>query len=682
MSRFINGGVQSIFFQTILTLHSFGRLSTASLLVCTESQCWKHLLEKSSVSCLSHTLSPLINKTKHMHNEKLAIRDRVLSANGDITIDEYSFPKSKWCKMVPNLIQAFEQTCRYIFSGDEWRRIVDLNNNIIVHRIEDKNENEMDDRLHYNFCVNVNGKVIEEKSLEVEEDVDSDQITKLTGLVMIGLHGTGFGATRIAELYRIKQHQVYWCRSNIYYLTISNKRKSANLGGKRVVTHKLPASISRYLLLYDYIGRQRCPGRDEFLFSLQDKYIDSTYKNQHFYNEFAKLFDLSSTCGGLVMRHLYTQICNHLFPKNNNNDLEQTSVSAVGVVAEMSGHSEETHDKFYDSTIDKERFFRKYHRSIGCTDTLNDSTPGGRVMSLATTNDALHCLRVLLGTRAYFKSGLQKELIMDAMNNHFKHTFCSISCGGGKSMSWLIPTLRQSQLGIRPKMSVVIVPYCFLLDHHLSSCKNMLGYCSGALLSSLKGNEVEEDDVPNVLRDEDSLPSILFLSLEALSNLTEYHFDHLQKLSDKGKVYKFFVDECHTLLSELNFRRKYTSLQKIVRLKIPTMLFSGSFQKSFITKFMDYLFGSEDGNMFNDVIDSKLFGEKLVSISHMAVPTYLKECCSYVSKFVKDHVDDSVHIIVSSVNEGELCVFFRLDLFINETFFLTNYYMLLQGTES
>ena len=84
------------------------------------------------------------------------------------------------------------------------------------------------------------------------------------------------------------------------------------------------------------------------------------------------------------MRHVYTQICNYLFPKNNNNELEQTSVSTVGVEAEMSGHSEETHEKFYDSTIDKEGFFRKFHRSIGCIDTLSDST-GGRVMSLATT---------------------------------------------------------------------------------------------------------------------------------------------------------------------------------------------------------------------------------------------------------------------------------------------------------
>ena len=61
----------------------------------------------------------------------------------------------------------------------------------------------------------------------------------------------GLGAAQISELYRLLVHQVYWQSGCLYYLTVSNKRASTRINDKKVVTHKLPADISCYLLIYD-----------------------------------------------------------------------------------------------------------------------------------------------------------------------------------------------------------------------------------------------------------------------------------------------------------------------------------------------------------------------------------------------------------------------------------------------
>jgi len=120
---------------------------------------------------------------------------------------------------------------------------------------------------------------------------------------------------------------------------------------KNAVTHKLPAEISRYLLIYDIIGMKYIKGRDKFVFSTNK---NENNVNQEFFETFADIFKLSSTCTCLVMRHLYTSICNYIFP--NNAYTYSSILSTIGCIAEMSGHSAETHDQHYSSSISKEFF--------------------------------------------------------------------------------------------------------------------------------------------------------------------------------------------------------------------------------------------------------------------------------------------------------------------------------------
>lgn len=625
-----------------LHLHIY-RLGTASLMACTESKSWNIILNEVSNAKLCHVLSPLIKKARVMDEKKVNVRVKMIKDNGDIIVDDYVFPKVKWSQLIPKLNEAFKETFELIFSGDDWKALTNVSNSIVVEKIVDATRYDKNDILHYKFNVNTNGRIVSETDLCLCNDIHSDTFEKLNGLVMISLHGTGLGSARLAELFRIQMHQISWKRNNIYYVTESKKRGKAGMTSNKLVTHKLPASLSRYLLLYDYVGMRKSNGREQFLFGLGRESIECYYENQFFYTEFAKIFNLTSTCGSLIMRHLYTQICNYLFP-NSSNTFDHSTVSTMDAIAEM------THHEHYGSSINEEVFFDTYHRSIGSTDILLDCD--NRIISTSSESDILQCLQVLLGLRASFMSNLQKSLLFNACNNHLKHTFCSMGCGGGKSMAWLIPAVRQMLLGQRPILSIVIVPYCFLLEHHVSTSRSILGHCTTISIASLKGSNVERNDRPNVLKDKDLLPSILFLSLEAMSRLVEFHFEYMKELTESQSIFKIYVDECHTILSEYSFRNKYVSLRRLAALKIPIMSLSGSYQRSFINGYMNYMFGSTNQSMFHFIVDPNLFGKTLLRIQHHASGDYVGKSCELVRDFMEKNKDAHIHVIVSTKVEG------------------------------
>lgn len=630
-----------------LHIHIY-RLAAASLIACTEASCWESILAEVKESSLCHILAPLVNKLKQMNNEKIDIRKKELKQNGDIIIDKFKFPYSKWSRLVPNLASKFNAIFEVIFSTDKWKQIVDLKHDINVTMIGSQHNMNREDLLHYNFYVNINGKIIEEKELLVRDDIEIKSLEQLTALVMISLHGLGFGSTRISELFRLQQHQIYWKGGNFYYLTVSNKRKSSITTNKKTVTHKLPAGISRFLLLYDYVGRQVSSGREEFLFEKGKVNVES--ENKQIYPEFADLFELSTNCSCLVMRHLYTSICNFLFP-GNQMDLEKGVVTTAGNVAEMSGHTRETHEQYYSSSISKEGFFDKYHYSLGA-DIIFDEV-NNEPLGLTSESDVLHYLKVIFGLQADFLSKFQKQMVLDSCNNISKHSFCSISCGGGKSLSWVIPTIRNSLKQVRNKMSIVVVPYCFLLEHHVNNTRNLIGTCRKNIdVVPLKGTDVHENELPITLRDKESLPAILFLSLEAIRKLVEYHHLYLNELGSDNHLEKIYVDEAHTILSEMNFRPSYEALSKLATFNVPISLFSGTFQRSFVSTFLEYLFGSGDNRMYNFIIDESIFGDTLMRMEHCSSKDYLMKCCHEIIKYLRSYKNLNVHVIVSTKDEG------------------------------
>ena len=135
-------------------------------------------------------------------------------------------------------------------------------------------------------------------------------------------------------------------------------------------------------------------------------------------------------------------------------------------------------------------------------------------------------------------------------------------------------------------------------------------------MEKLNGTDIHNNILPNVLRDRDNLPGLLFLSLEAMAELVRHHFLYLQELGEEGLLQKIYVDECHTILSELNFRSKYHAISRLSALNIPTVLFTGTIQSSFICNYMNYMFGSKDTGMYQMFVDSNIFTDIMIKIEH------------------------------------------------------------------
>ena len=169
----------------------------------------------------------------------------------------------------------------------------------------------------------------------------------------------------------------------------------------------------------------------------------------------------------------------------------------------------------------------------------------------------------------------------------------------------------------------------------------------------MKGRDIRDNILPNILRDKDSLPSIIFVSLEAIRILFQHHASYLEELQRDDLIFKIYVDECHTILSELSFRDSYSCLAKLARLNIPMAVFSGSFQRAFIKDFVHYMFGSGDIGFYNMFIDTQIFGNKLMKLRHIASNNYITECCNEVERFVNEFKESSMHVVVSTKNEGK-----------------------------
>ena len=631
-----------------LHIHIY-RLATASLLACTERKCWDGILNKAKNAPLCHMVSPLINQTKAMNNEKLDVRNKQLKDNGDIIIDDFYFHKSKWSMLIPNLCKLFDDVLNDIFVGLDWKLFADVSNEVHVSRMNDDDQFEKHQIFHYEYYVDVNGKLIKDCDLDLVTGLGVDSINRLNALAMLSLHGLGLGATRIAELYRIFLHQITWKNNAFYYVTVSNKRPSADVNMKKHVQHKVPIEISRYLLLFDTVAMTLSKGRETFIMPTSND-LDIDYsENTYFYNYFAKLMDLSSNCSGLVMRHLYTSICNYIFPSNNSTT--KNSITTIAAMAEMSGHTLETHEMYYSTSIDKEGFFEKYHQCLG-SNVFNHSSKAMNSMKYIDEDQLKNTLKIVYGTNAEYFSDLQREIIFDSANNYFQHSFCALGCGGGKSLSWIIPTLKRVHDGTRTNMTIVIIPYCFLVQHHYLHCVNLSNATRKFSVEYLIGSDISEQVFPNCLRDYQSLPSIIFVSLEAIAKLLICHFHFMKEIVEESLINKIFIDECHTLLTETNFRNKYFELTKLAALGVPIMSMSGSFPTKFISSYTKYMFNdcsNIPGKMF---IDESLFGTQELSLRVIQTSNYLQATVSCIVDFLGKHSGYNIHVIVSTTDEG------------------------------
>ena len=127
-----------------------------------------------------------------MSNSKIGARKKEIKDNGDIVIDNFKFPKTAWCRLVPKIISEFENITGHFFIDDTWKHIVNCNYDIkVMKKLRESECVGKDDLMHYDFSVNVGGRKFTNKTMTMRGAITPKHIEKLSALVLISLHGLG-----------------------------------------------------------------------------------------------------------------------------------------------------------------------------------------------------------------------------------------------------------------------------------------------------------------------------------------------------------------------------------------------------------------------------------------------------------------------------------------------------------
>ena len=662
-------------------LHVY-RLFVCSWIAMHHSNSWDEILLRLNNSTLIHTISPLIRSTKIMQGKKVSRRTKILHENGDITVDNILFTKRVWRNLVQILYTRFVDMFSLLFEDKVLKIFFDcdcqVNMSCIDCRPQETETDKPSNEYSYAFCYGLSqDSLVSSQSITIKENISDTDITNttndLSSLIVITLQGTGLGAPRLNEIFRIKSHQTKYANRWFYYSTYTRKRATVSSTNVKAIEHKIPSELSKAMLLYD---RLMCIlKRDRELFvsfsknvGENQKYDEATVQESNMVRyQFQSIFQMRNhKVDSLTMRHFYISLNDYIF--STDASLMSSSIIIDENLASMSGHSISTHEKFYSTEFKNnvEENYNTYHSAIGAKNHVRSIASEGasKLPKRLDNSTLLSALQHLFNNNnARFFNNLQKEMLEDATNNFTKHTFAILGCGSGKSLiTWKIPFIARKIDRVPSGTVIVVLPYCFLMDFHIQDTNvrmNLLGNYNSV---GLKGCDIKREQLPTFLDDKSSSVKmdIIFLSIEALNNLFEYHLPLLRKWIDQNHVSKIIVDEIHVLLTEINFRSSFDVIRKIGTLQTPTIYLSGTIPKRFIRSLGNYFISNDKGDSCNDfldehntLIDTNILGNKYVKIEVTKVKkSYLSVCCNYIRERVRD-CSGAIHIICSTTNEVE-----------------------------
>jgi superfamily II DNA helicase RecQ len=309
----------------------------------------------------------------------------------------------------------------------------------------------------------------------------------------------------------------------------------------------------------------------------------------------AAIFNFSERPSLTQVRHLWTSVSNVTFPKG-----ETVIVSATAEAAEMSGHTEATHEGRYGSLLlgGTELNYRKFHNALGAAD-------GTRI-----SNEKIHAknlfqaLKQIYGPDADFTSDLQRDMVIASARKDGNHSHVGLPCGSGKSLAWLLPLVASAITSTKMGLQIVVLPYNFLVSHLDNSAREILQDKFDVSVVSLTTSECSESSLPLVLANDDHLPNLAFFGLDAFVSLHTYHQASLFRWAKSGKIHRIFMDEIHTLFGE-TFREKYDHLRQIAQYGVPIMTLSGTVPPTLVQELSRYLnMANNDNGIDADVIVS------------------------------------------------------------------------------
>jgi hypothetical protein len=469
---------------------------------------------------------------------------------------------------------------------------------------------------------------------------------ELVSLIEIIFHGLSGGAERGTTVEGLLGGALRLDAAlHLYFVGLHDKQyRTQNSVGRKAVNHRIPQSAVVLVILYRKIclllGHHgsnlfpRIEGRSRFI-----------------KDSIGKIFNFESNAISKIdIRKLYTTISNCVFA----DPTKGTQIVANDEACVMNNHSAVSHRSSYATTLanGEEIMFEKYHEALGevKTHSLN-----GRIQVVAQFSDAsiLSALQDLVGPDATFRDFQQKEMLRSVCNSVERHKFFSIACGGGKSLSVLVPIVAKLKASLMVGCQIVVEPYSFLRESLKTSFLERLGPTlqASVQVESYSAADITDgafESLPSSLQG-DNLPHILLLTLDAAANLVSFHNERLKYWAENNLISGIFFDEIQTAISEFNFRQAYQKLKLFATIGVPITCLSGSFPSSLVVPVMRYLqlLPSNDDSD-KDAIGSIDFVESqdLVGVGFDLKITQATNCVAASIEFAKKAIQHGgVHLI-------------------------------------
>ena len=543
------------------------RSATCSL-ICSarsDSDNFAHRLVRSSQLCrTANILSPIIRRLREIQRRKPKNRMVTVDVEGNVAVDGFEFPKQTWSRLVGIVLDRSISFLRILLTGNEWEQVLDVG---VPLRVATLANGDMEFTLP--------DTSYSSKDVVLATNYDTIYIDKLISYVCLAMHGIGLGSMRLQELTTLSTQHGVWHRGTLYYSASSIKTFTHKSTGGNAVEHKLPVRLGRLFLLFRAVVRNLdITGIDKTMIVPQ-----RTSATHSMCDAISEIFAFDQRPDATQVRHMWTSICNTVFPSG---ELSAT-VSAVDEVAEMSGHSPATHNRTYGSIVQdgREYLYRKFHEALG--DSVSTDVAGSVAM---TEYDLFASLEYSFGRGASYTCKAQERLVNSMLLR--KHCHANLPCGAGKSAAWLLPLVaKASRNSGQQGFTIVVLPYNFLASYHRQSGENFLRNLN-VWVTLFHSTDFGPAKFPQELRDDNILPDIVFLSLDALNLLIKHQFSRLERLCRHGKVARIFLDEIHTLFIE-GFRSSYESLPRLASLGIPVVTMSATVPRPYLPHLLRYL---------------------------------------------------------------------------------------------
>ena len=416
-----------------------------------------HLVRSTQECRVSNILCPTIRVMRELQQAKGRKRVVTVDPFGNISVDSFNFPRAIWRILIPSIASVLKDLLCTCF------------HRLVVEMVMDPNKTvSVADDLSFEITSDI--AVFCSASLSLlPGELDGNMIDRLVGYLQLAFHGLGVGSLRLEELLDLSLSCCRWHHDNVYYSSRSRKifshKTNGGLANSIQVEHKLPRGISRAYLLFRLIV-QKVENRD-FLDpgKLLPMRPTAAFKMQF---AVADLFGFPSTPSATQVRHFWTSAINFIFPSGNLS----TAISADQDAAEMSGHSAGTHLGNYSSQVvgGMERIYLRFHEALGDGQSMDSESNTGVSDALSVEHRVLRVLGDLYGEGCNFKSLQQRSLLLLSSSDS-DHVHGDLPCGGGKSLSWVVPLMMSYSGGPTESCRLVVTPYKFLTAFHCNALK-------------------------------------------------------------------------------------------------------------------------------------------------------------------------------------------------------------------